>query len=156
MEPCAAVSVNGVVRVKAPTVTFTPDGLDVTDTFAVRKSTRRVTDDASPVESVAVSVTSIHEGYSWSGMTNDPDATPLVVPMACWWQSTPPSPQCWTTRDQLSPVAGTAPSWGSVAEPAKLTTAPAAKVDETAGDEMTGVGALLPTRIWRVAVADTP
>ena len=45
----------------------------------VRGNSTTLFEPVRPVESVAVSVSSRDAGYSWSGATNEPLATPLKV-----------------------------------------------------------------------------
>ena len=82
----------------------------------VRGSRFRVTDALTPLLSVAVNVSSRCDGYSWSGGSNEPLATPSNVWMTWVWQF---DGQCFRTSVQVSMSSARAPSSASLAEPLK-------------------------------------
>src|SRR3954463_9162981 len=74
-EPMMTVRWNVVVDAVALTARDRPLGTDWNVRTTVCGSSRRVTDAVVPKLSVAVSVSSRYDGYSWSGALNDPEAT---------------------------------------------------------------------------------
>ena len=107
----------------------------------------------SPPESVAVSLSSRYDGYSWSGAVNEPDATPAKVCTGCEWQL---EGQCCMTSSQVRADAGRVPSCVSVAEPEKLMTSPTFQVVPAAGVLIDAVGAVLPTVMVTLSVPVAP
>ena len=108
LDPTITVRVNGAAWLLAPTVSCSPAGLVWKVKSTVWGSRRMVSVSLRPPESVAVSVSSRYDGYSWSGPLNEPEATSSKVWTGCWWQ--PPVAQWCSTSDQDSPEAGTVPS----------------------------------------------
>ena len=86
-----------------------------------------------PLASVAARRSDRVEGYSWSGATNEPDATPANWEIVCSWQV---EGQWFTTSVQVSADAGRAWPSVSVAPPAKLTRSPTAHVVAVVGVEI--------------------
>ena len=68
--------VNGAASVSLANESCRPGGELASVTFAVRGSSRTVSVVLRPAASVAVSESSRCDGYSWSGATKLPDATP--------------------------------------------------------------------------------
>src|SRR4051794_40265648 len=86
VEPWMTVRVNGVVPDDEPTASWSPDGAEAKVSSTVFGSSRRVTAWVRPSASVATSFSSRYDGYSWSGATNEPAATPVQLRMPCAWQ----------------------------------------------------------------------
>src|SRR6185503_7984788 len=103
------VRVNGAVDVAAFTASDSPLGIVWKLSTTVWGSSRRVTEDCVPKLSVAVSVSSRYDGYSWSGALNEPLATPVQVWTRWLWQA---DGQCWITRLQDRAESGSWPSCG--------------------------------------------
>ncbi len=106
------VRMKGVVDDAPLTASCKPAGVDEKVSPTVMGSSRTVFVAVRPPASVAVSVSSRCEGYSWSGALNDPPATPGHVWMVWLWQF---DGQCCITRVHDSPDAGRLPCSGSLA-----------------------------------------
>src|SRR5690349_24991673 len=86
LDPTVTVRVNGVTCSTVPTTSRAPLGLEVNVRFTVRGFSRTVWDVVLPSESVAVNVRSRNDGYSWSGATKLPEATPFHDCTLWAWQ----------------------------------------------------------------------
>src|SRR5262245_55889706 len=75
-DPTITVRVKVVANVDEPTASCKPFGTVWNVSTTLCGSRRRVFVAVNPLESVAVRLICRYEGYSWSGATNDPDATP--------------------------------------------------------------------------------
>ena len=73
-EPSITVAVTGAAPLSEPSDTVIPGGSLVAVTSTVRGSSWRDTVAVLSFESVAVSLSSRWDGYSWSGATNVPAA----------------------------------------------------------------------------------
>src|SRR5882757_4073968 len=122
-DPTITVRVNGATCVVLPTVSCAPVGLDWNVSTTVRGFSRTVVVPTFPSESVARSVRSKKDGYSWSGATKLPDATPLNAWTLCAWQFVGVV-QCCNVSCQLNADAGSGPSCASDAAPANGTVCP--------------------------------
>jgi hypothetical protein len=78
-DPTMAVRLNGVGAAVLLNPSVIPDGCDFRVSVVVCGRSTTPFDAMRPFESVAVSVTSSEAGYSWSGATKEPFATPLKV-----------------------------------------------------------------------------
>src|SRR5919204_5900178 len=143
VEPITACFVSGVGPAISSMPTFAPVGFDASVMVMICGSIRTLVVAVAPVESVAVSWSSIQHGYSWSGALNVPLATPLNVWTMCVWQFVGVKQWCRIIV-QLSREAGSVPSSGSVALPEKLIASPTFPVSVDAGEEMVGTGGLFP------------
>ena len=76
LEPTITVRVKVALAVAPPTASWRPPGVVWKVSCTVLGSSRSVLVVLSPPESVAVSLESRYDGYSWSGAVNDPPATP--------------------------------------------------------------------------------
>src|SRR5207244_12711863 len=103
VEPTMTVRVNGAAAACEPTASCRPLRTLANASWTVVGSRRRVSDACSPFESVAVSVSSSHDGYSWSGAANEPEATWSTASITWVWQV---DGQCWSVTVQDRPVAG--------------------------------------------------
>src|SRR5262249_38014288 len=108
----------------------------------------------SPPASVAVRTNSRFDGYSWSGATNEPLATP-VKEVTVWMWSFGGVPW-WISKVQVRPEAGRVPCSASVAWPEKGMVWPTVQVRDDGGVSMTGTGAVLLTVMTTEAVSDAP
>ena len=92
MESCLGFNIDCGILVKgagawAPfSASRKPDGLEASVRTTVLGSSRTDSESVSPPESVAVSRSSRWDGYSWSGVVNEPPATPLYDCSGCVWQ----------------------------------------------------------------------
>ncbi len=75
-EPTITVRVNEAAFVLPLTVNWRPPGLVWNVSATVCGSSRTLLVSLRPPESVAVSFSSRWDGYSWSGVLNEPLATP--------------------------------------------------------------------------------
>ena len=116
VEPWITVSVNGAGPAALSIVSSSPRHVRLKRESTVW-GTGRPLRCVSPPESVAVSVSSRYDGYSWSGATKEPLATPRKFWMWCVMAV---DRQWCITSDHDSAEAGSVPSSGSVAEPEKL------------------------------------
>src|SRR5919201_4436359 len=126
-EPTITVRVNSVVDELLPTVSWSPAGLERKVRATVCGSSRTLVVPFRPPLSVAVSRSSIQDGYSWSGAEKEPLATPVQSWTAWVWQSVGVAQWC-RISDQSSLAAGTVPSCGSLAWPEKLIVSPTFQV----------------------------
>src|SRR5258705_9825841 len=115
------VRVNGVADDAALTARDSPVGAVWKLRTTVCGSSRLVTDACVPRLSVAVSVSSRYDGYSWSGALNMPLAMPGHVCSWCVWQL---DGQCWITRLHDSADAGSLPACAAGAAPRERRRAP--------------------------------
>ena len=81
-EPVMTVPVNGAALAVSSSVSGMPAGTLASSTVLVFGCSSTLSVSVSPSASVAVSRSSSHDGYSWSGATNDP-AGPLC-PVTVW------------------------------------------------------------------------
>src|SRR5918994_1216948 len=134
----------GVVDSAPFTTSFSPAaGSDRKLSSTVWGSRRTLLVSVKPPESVAVSLSSRYEGYSWSGAVNVPLATPENVSHTCSWQVSAVGQWC-TIHSQDSAEAGSAPSSPSLALPEKEISWPTFQVEVGSGVSMVAVGGLLP------------
>src|SRR2546421_7124019 len=118
-----SVRVNGAVLPELPTTSWRPAGDEVKLTSAVSGSSRIDFVSVRPPESVTVSWSSSHAGYSWSGAANDPLVTPVHDWIVWMWQFVGSyCQQWWRSSVHVNPEGATVPSSVSVDEPAKLIT----------------------------------
>src|SRR5919108_3371876 len=97
----------------------------------------RVTVADSP-SARAVRCSSMVVGYSWSGTTNDPEATPVALNTSAWrWQA---DGQWSRSARHDRPEAGTGSPSASVADPRNLIVEPTGATSMSAGSSMTGAG----------------
>src|SRR3569833_331576 len=158
VEPAITVRENGVRCCVPPTVSSAWFGLDVKISVTVFGCRSTVFEPVRPVESVAVKVSCRYDGYSWSGATNVPAATPGKSWTLCVWQ-VPLAAQCRIASRQDRAEGGRVPSWASTARPENATVWPTAQVSDAAGASMTGTGsspAGVPTVTRAVVVAAAP
>src|SRR5918994_5101944 len=149
------VRVNGPACSWLPTDSCRPTGSVSNVEVTVFGSSRRETVLLGP-PSVAVSSRARYDGYSWSGASNDPEATPGKVSISCSWQLFGTSAEQWLRMTvQLSPLAGTDPPPARVAEPVKLISSSTAQVVPAAGVVIVGVGGA-PTSIVTVSMSSRP
>src|ERR687884_1463398 len=146
VDPITACFVSGAAPAISSIPTFAPVGLEATVIVMTFGSTRTLVVAVAPVESVAVSWTSIQHGYSWSGALNVPLATPLNVWTMCVWQFVGVKQWCRIIV-QLSREAGSVPSSLSVALPEKLIGSPTFHVSVDGGVLIMGTGAWFPALI---------
>jgi len=106
----------------------------------VRGSSRSVFVSVRPPASVAVSRSSRYDGYSWSGVVNDPVATPDQVWIWCVWQF---DGQCCTTSSHCSAAAPRLPCCGSLALPENEIVSPTFHVVPAVGVRIVAVGGVL-------------
>src|SRR5215210_8689625 len=85
-DPWITVRVNGLVACVPFSASANPVGLELSVRVTVFGSSRIDRSSVSPPESVAVSRSSRWEGYSWSGVLNEPPATPLKDCSEWAWQ----------------------------------------------------------------------
>src|SRR3954469_18965706 len=99
----------GAVAASASAAIVAPDTLlnRVSDVVFGNSST--LDDAVTPLESATVTASSLRAGYSWSGAMNDPDRTPWMSSIGCWWQCET-SGQCSITTDQSNAESGSVPS----------------------------------------------
>ena len=119
----------------------------------VRGSRRRLVVAESPCASVAVSLSSRCDGYSWSGATKLPEARLGKLWIGCEWQF---DGQWLRTRSQSSECRPSAPCSGSTAEPANLIFWSTCQRNVESGFVIVGTGGLLPTSIVSSAVPSPP
>ena len=149
--------VNGAAPVYEPTDSCSPAGAVSNVRFTVRGSSRRVTVFVRPAPSVAVSSSSRCDGYSWSGATNEPDATPLHVCSGCVWQLPgSPSKQCRSSRLQRSAAAGSAAPCQSFAPPEKPSVSPTTQVAVADGVSIRAAGGAPAVTVTVVAPSSPP
>ena len=82
-EPLITARVNGATPSAPLNTSRRPDGVDVNVRATVCGFRRTLSVSANPPESVAVNTSSRWAGYSWSGATNEPMATPRNVSSGC-------------------------------------------------------------------------
>src|SRR3954470_13036021 len=139
VDPAITVRENGVRCWVPPTASIAWLGLEVKFSVTVFGCRSMVFVPVRPVESVAVNVSCRYDGYSWSGATNEPDAT-LVKSWTLWVWQVPLAAQCRIASRQDSAEGGNGPSWASIAWPAKDTGWPTDQVSAGSGASMTGTG----------------
>ena len=145
-EPAITEAVCGAVWAFGPRLTLPPWGWVFRVRPTVFGSRRSVAVSEPPLPSVAVRVSVIHDGYSWSGAGNDAEATPAKVCSGCTWHE-PGSvvPQWSRSTCHDSRDAGRAPLSGSVAEPENEIVSPTAHDAEVAdGGSMVATGGAFP------------
>ncbi len=106
-----------------------------------------------PPASVTVRRSSRCDGYSWSGATNEPPATPTKSCSGCVWQF---DGQWWRISDQLNADAGSVPCCGSVAEPENETVLPTRQVVPAVGVTIDATGGEFPAVIVTASVSEAP
>ena len=79
LPPRITVFVNGVAAALLPAPIVNPEGTESSVSTVVFGSSRTLFVSLSPLESVAVSVSSRYDGYSWSGAVNEPWLMPVSV-----------------------------------------------------------------------------
>src|SRR4051812_13140109 len=120
VDPAITVRENGVRCWVPPTVSIAWPGLEVKLSVTVFGWRSIVFVPVRPVESVAVSVSCRYDGYSWSGATNDPAATPGKSWTLWVWQGAFGAPgRVGSPPD--SAEGGSWPSWAAAARAAKGT-----------------------------------
>ncbi len=98
VEPTMTVRVKGVVEEMVLTASCKPGGRGgeaEDDRLRIEAQGGRRAD--APPASVAVSLSSRYEGYSWSGALKEPLATPGQLWIVCEWQL---EGQCWMRRSR--------------------------------------------------------
>ncbi len=101
------VLVNGVAACEPFSTSASPPGLELSVRFTVCGSSWTDRVSVRPPESLAVSRSSRWEGYSWSGVVNEPPATPSNDCRGWLWQL---DGQWWRIKVQDSAEAGSGPS----------------------------------------------
>src|SRR5213083_2887347 len=85
-DPMITVLVNVVVPLVPLNVSCALLGSEVKVRTTVLGSRRSVVEPVSPPESVAVKVSSMYDGYSWSGAKNESPAVPVQLCRKWVWQ----------------------------------------------------------------------
>src|SRR5262245_56812437 len=106
-DPLITVSVNGAGAVTDPRDSRSPGGSLAMVMSTVFGCSCRTTVWVNPLEPVAASTSSSHDGYSWSGATKLPSATPSQLWTTWVWQ-VEGSEQCLRRNAQWSAEDGKA------------------------------------------------
>src|SRR2546421_202193 len=150
VEPMMTVFTNGAVRLSLLSASLAPASanwvaasVEASLSPTVWGSSLRLFVAERPLESVAVSCSSSHEGYPWSGAPIVALATPWKVWIRCVWQFDDEK-QWWRISVQSSLDGARVPSSASVALPEKEMAWPTRQWSDEVGDVIVGVGGVFP------------
>ena len=143
----------GVACVMLPTATCSPEGTELKESATVLGCSCTLVEACRPLESVAVSVNSKYDGYSWSCPEKVPLATPTKSCTKCVWQL---DGQCWICNVHVNFDVASVPSSASVAEPENEIRSPTFHVSVGRGAVIFGTGGVFETLITCVAVSNAP